>query len=100
MAVKAYMSVYMGLFQLLPFQRTFFCSEMRCSKILRPSRVHKSTLPALLRDNINSCAPSQAIYLKQHSVLSSSLQTEINISDVTSKRFAGVSHFSMRATYP
>ena len=73
---------------------------MRFSKILRPSRVHKSTPPALLRDNGNSCAPSQAIYLKKHSVLSSSLQTGINISDVTSKSCAGISHFSMRATYP
>lgn len=55
----------------------FCCWEISCSEILRPSRVHKSTPPALLRDNVNFCAPSQTIYFKQHSVLSCSLQTGI-----------------------
>jgi hypothetical protein len=73
---------------------------MSCSEILCPSRVYKSTPPALFREDVNFCAPFQAIYLKKHSVLSSSLQTGIKISYVTSKSFAGISRFSMRATYP
>jgi hypothetical protein len=73
---------------------------MSRSEILRPSRVHKSTPPALLRENVNFCAPSQAIYFKQHSILSSSLRTGIKIYYFAFKCFAGISRFSMRATYP
>jgi len=44
--------------------------------------------------------PSYLFEKKKHSVLSSSLQIGINISDVTSKSFAGISHFSVRAAFP
>lgn len=90
----------MGFCQLLLFQCTILLlgNELLRSSSLQLCSQKHTTGP--FADNVNSCAPSQVTYLKQHSVLSSSLQRGINISDVTSKSFAGISHFSMRATYP
>jgi hypothetical protein len=104
-AVKIYTSVYIGLFQLLLFQRTIFVVVVVAGKkVSQKFFVLGVFTKAHHRPFEGQCKFSRPIpsylFKTTFSFIVQSPNRNQYFSVYTSKRFAGISHFSMLATYP